>query len=196
MAGKRLFPFGVFVLLALLLSVSPAAACWLPPDPCPPTIIVVEDNGNSVSIDSVAHNQDPAYWSVGISETFVGMASVWIEFDRGMCTPWGPLHITKSVTNDTDTTWEDFHMKLWVPRYCGDGWKPSPNDDGLYFSAVWDTGPFGQSWFDPNGVDEIRLWDGTWAPGETYALSFAITGWSRCGNHESQITYAPCIRGI
>jgi len=140
------------------------------------SVTVADNGGNTVSIDYVT--PDNGDWDVGITEDYLTVNSIWIEFQQELGQHYSgeDVRIEKTIHNGSDVLWRDFHMKLWVPDAAGD-WVPSPNNDGLYFTSVGATGPFGQVWFDPNLQDELWLWDGVWNHCETYTLTFAVGGW-------------------
>lgn len=142
-------------------------------------VSVADAGGNTVSIDSVV-DAGGGDWDVGITEDYLNTNSVWIDFEQQGGDFTGDVEITKEIHNGSNVTWRDFHMKLWTPAAAG-GWVPSPNDDGLYFTGISATGPFGQVWFNANDIDELWLWDGVWNHCETYTLVFNVGGWGWTG---------------
>lgn len=148
------------------------------------SVSLVDAGGNTVSIDSVSGSSGD--WYVGLTEDYLTDNPVWIEFEQQAGQSYsGDVYIEKIVHNGSGMLWRDFHMKLWTPT-AGGGWTPSSNYDGLYFTGITSSGPFAQTWYDPNAVDELWLWDGVWNPCETYTLSFSVDGWGWTGGSISK----------
>jgi len=172
---KRLLFFSLALLSALLCAGSALAL----------DVSIVDNGGNNVTIDSVSSGSG-GNWYVGITEEYQSVNSVWTGYTQQAGASYaGNVYIEKAVTNNSGLLWRDFHMKLWVIDNAGK-WVPSPNNDGLYFQGITSSGPFSQTWYDPNAVDELWLWDGTWNVGETYTLAFSVGGWGWSGNSVPQ----------
>jgi len=166
---KFLLIFGLCVIFSVLVVTSAFAL----------TVSLVDSGGNTVSINSVIAGSG-GNWYVDITEDYLTVNPVWLEFTQQPGATYADTFIEKTVTNSTNLTWRDFHMKLWVQDKTG-AWTPSPNNDGLYFTGITSSGPFAETWYNPNQVDELWLWNGVWNTGETYNLAFSVDGWGWTG---------------
>lgn len=156
------------VMAIVLMSTAPAMALQ---------VNMLDSAGNFVNIDGVYDNGS-GNWTVNLTEEFFNTDAIWMGFEQMPDLDYsGNIYIEKTVTNTTGLEWLDFHMALYTEDRQGAYTLPSPNYDGLYFEGVTGSGPFQQTWYDPNAVDELWLWDGTWNNGETHTLTFRVGGW-------------------